>query len=722
MAIPQSSIIALSLMYTKLPPSASDLTYWASPAGQAVSWEQAVQAFSTSDAAKTAYPMLASPTVLSQNEAARRAYVIQAFQNLYGIAEADIPAAELTYWANTYLVSSSQAILDFPVVLNQYSPAARQQALTNRAQVAENFAVAMAAAGSSTFTSAQYSGGWAIVNTVTASAASVTTANEQIAQFVAGGGGTGTTFTLLENGAVLTASANNKVSPAGNLTASNNTVQALTFLNGSFVQDPSTADSDVLTAQILGTVTPNIANIETIEFTGSNAAVADIVNISGVKNFVIKSGDLQVDTAEKFPLTLAAGYASTLTVKTSAAGKDLTVNLAGTASGTKIVDATPGAPANLITGKLTLNVNADSTISELTYDDDNVAPITSNVVITGSKNLTINGILALSNGALLDGTDFKGKLSLTTNNNAANNPNIAIVGGQSDDTFNFTTFGAGTLTNATTLTGNGGVDTVTVKGTAANAFDKVTDIDKIVIAAGANSAITAKASLISSVGILEVDASALAAANLLTFDVAAGATGGSLKITGGAGNDVLTGGAGNDNFTGGAGADNLTGGAGNNTLIGGAGDDILVGGDGDDLLQGDAGLNNLTGGLGKDQFVLNQSTAGNLATITDFTVADDKLALSNAAFAGAPAVGATMVISTATGPANLATTLVIDAGAALAGVDRSNIRFGIANAAGGGLLANTLYYDADGNFGTGAIAIANIGTSALTSTNFSIIA
>lgn len=702
MAIPQSSIIALSLMYTKLPPSASDLTYWASPAGQAVSWEQAVQAFSTSDAAKTAYPMLASPTVLSQNEAARRAYVIQAFQNLYGIAEADIPAAELTYWANTYLVSSSQAILDFPVVLNQYSPA-RQQALTNRAQVAENFAVAMAAAGSSTFTSAQYSGGWAIVNTVTASAASVTTANEQIAQFVAGGGGTGTTFTLLENGAVLTASANNKVSPAGNLTASNNTVQALTFLNGSFVQDPSTADSDVLTAQILGVVTPNIANIETIEFTGSNAAVADIVNISGVKSFVIKSGNLQVNTAEKFPLTLAAGYASTLTVNASAAGKDLTVNLAGTASGTKIVDANP-AVLNTITGKLTLNVNADSTISELTYDDDNVAPITSNVVITGSKNLTINGILALSNGALLDGTDFKGKLSLTTNNNAANNPNIAIVGGQSDDTFNFTTFGAGTLTNATTLTGNGGVDTVTVKGTAANAFDNVTDIDKIVIAAGANSVITANASLISSVGILEVDASALAAANLLTFSVAAGVTSGSLKITGGAG------------------ADNLTGGAGNDTLIGGAGNDALIGGAGDDLLQGDAGLNNLTGGLGKDQFVLNQSTAGNLATITDFTVADDKLALSNAAFAGAPAVGATMVISTATGPANLATTLVIDNGAALAGVDRSNIRFGIANAAGGGLLANTLYYDADGNFGTGAIAIANIGTSALTSTNFSIIA
>lgn len=191
MAIPQSSIIALSLMYTKLPPSASDLTFWATPPGNAISFNEAVQAFSTSSAAKAAYPMLASPIVLSQNAAARRDYVTQAFQNLYGIAATAINAEELTYWADTYLLSSPQAIFDFPVVLNQFSPASRQQALTNRAQVAENFAVALAATGSSTFTSAQYSSGWGIVNTVTADAATVTAANAQIAQFVAGGGGGG---------------------------------------------------------------------------------------------------------------------------------------------------------------------------------------------------------------------------------------------------------------------------------------------------------------------------------------------------------------------------------------------------------------------------------------------------------------------------------------------------------------------------------------------------
>jgi Ca2+-binding RTX toxin-like protein len=576
--------------------------------------------------------------------------------------------------------------------------------LTNRAQVAENFAVAMAADGSSSFTSAQYSSGWVIVDTVNATEASVTAADAQIVTFIAGGGGgTGSTFTLLETGAVLTESANSKASPVGQfLNSSNNTVNGLTFLENSFVQDPSTADADILTAQILGVVggiTPNIVNIETIEFTGSNAAIVDIINISGVKTLSVKSGNLQVDSAEKFPLNLSSGYASTLTLNASATEKDLTVNLNGTASGAKIVDADSGSS----TGKLTLKVNADSIISGLIYDEDAAAPITNDVVINGSKNLSINGLLKLSNGALLDGTDFTGKLSLTTNDNAFNNPNIAIIGGQSDDTFNFTTFGAGTLTDATTLTGNGGVDTVTVKGTAANAFDNVTNIDKIVIAAGANSAITTKDSLVSGAAVLEVDASALATANWLNFNGAA-ETDGAFKITGGAGADLLTGGAGKD------------------TLIGAAGNDNLVGGAGDDLLQGDAGTNTLTGGAGKDSFVLNQATAGNLATIADFAVADDVLAISNAAFAGAPAVGSTMVISNATGPANLATTLVIDAGTALAGVNRSSIRFGVSNSNTGGFTANTLYYDADGDFANGSIAIGNIGTSALTSTNFSVIA
>jgi Ca2+-binding RTX toxin-like protein len=673
-------------MYTKLPPSASDLTYWASPAGQAVSWEQAVQAFSTSSAAKTAYPMLASPTVLSQDAAARRAYVTQAFQNLYGIAAADIPAAELTYWADTYLLSSPQAIFDFPVVLNQYSPASRQLALTNRAQVAQNFAVAMAADGSSTFTSAQYSSGWVIVNTVTASADSVTAANAQIAQFVAGGGGgTGTTFTLLENGAVLTASASSKVSPAGQfLTASNNTVQALTFLPNSFVQDPSTADADVLTAQILGVglVTPNITNIETIEFTGSNGAIADIVNISGVKSFVIKSGNLQVNTAEKFPLTLAAGYANQLSLQLGDATKASTVNLNGTVAGTTIVDLNSGDVLAATPPAVNIVVKADSVLKN---SDATVATIKSvagsnNFVISGDKNLTIDGKITVSNPATdrLDATDFTGKLTL----NLGDVSNITrIVGGKSDDTFTLTA--ADNQIAPVTLNGNNGSDTLTVKvgNAVTTAINGVTNVETIIFKqAATNTTITTVNEVVASGATLTVDASSFTTKSLI-FDGSAEANG-SFKITGGAAPD---------NLKGGALADTLT---------------------------GNGGLDNLTGGGGNDQFVLNKATDGNGVTITDFTVADDVFALSNAAFDGAPAVGAALTVSAVAGATNSANTILVDTFANLTANQTATglVRFGYAKDSG------QLFYDADGNFSAGTVLIATTAVLNLNASNFAIVA
>ena len=668
MAIPQSSIIALSLMYTKLPPSASNLTFWANPPGNAISWNEAVRAFSTSSEAKTAYPMLASPTVLSQDPAARRAYVTQAFQNLYGIAAADIPAAELTYWADTYLVSSSQAILDFPVVLNQFSPATRQQALTNRADVARNFAVAMAADGSSTFTSAQYSSGWVIINTVTASADSVTAANAQIAQFVAGGGGTGTTFTLLEGGAVLTASANNKVSPAGQfLTASNNTVQALTFLNGSFVQDPSTADADVLTAQILPPVapaievTPNIANIETIEFTGSNGAIANIANISGVKNFVIKSGDLEVNTAEKFPLTLAAGYANKLTLNLADPSKASTVNLNGTVAGATILDRNSAANVNIV-------VKADSVLKNSVAGQNTISSTlgSNNFVISGDKNLTIDGKITVTNAATdrLDATDFTGKLTL----NLGDVSNITrIVGGKSDDTFTLTA--ADNQIAPVTLNGNNGSDTLTVKvGATTTALDGVTNVETIIFKqAAANTTITTVDTLVASGATLTVDASSFTT-KTLTFD-GNNETNGSFKITGGAA------------------ADNLTGGAGADTLTGNGGLDVL------------------DGKGGNDQFVLNKATAGNNVTITNFKTEannNDVFALSNAAFTEAPAVGSTLTTSTVASAPNANTTILVDTAAAINTITGLGaVRFAYATD------TKELRYDADGfNNGAASILIA----------------
>ncbi|BCU14425.1 calcium-binding protein [Microcystis aeruginosa] len=573
MAIPQSSIIALSLMYTKLPPSASDLTYWASPEGQSVSWNQAVQAFSTSSAAKAAYPMLASPTVLSQNAAARRAYVIQAFQNLYGIAEADIPAAELTYWADTYLVSSPQAIFDFPVVLNQYSPASRQQALTNRAQVSENFATALAAAGSSTFTSAQYSAGWSIVNTVTANAATVTAANAKIAEYVAGGGGTGITFTLLEPGAVLTNEASTHVSPADKyLSNSNDKINGTIFLNGTVIQDPSTSDDDVLSATILplfsGTI-PFISKIENIKLTGSPGAVVDIANISDVKNLEVVTGNLQVNTSEKHTLNLAKDYSGTLTLSQANPNNKTTVNLNGTVAGTRIVDLNNASDINLVVKADSVLKASDITTNATIFDSAS----NTNFVISGDKNLTIEGAvqMALINStAQLDASALTGKLTLNLANIGVGIDGKSvkqIVGGKSDDSFTLTAVTDQLLGVA--INGGDGNDTITATLGAGGIFalDKVTNVETVVLkqVSFVNTLVTPNDSFVASGKSATVDASSFTVSKL-TYNGGL-ETNGTLNIIGGALKDNIIGGAKNDTLTGGGSADILDGGAGNDTFV-----------------------------------------------------------------------------------------------------------------------------------------------------------
>jgi len=583
MAIPQSSIIALSLMYTKLPPSASDLTFWASPAGQAISWNQAVQAFSTSSQAKTAYPMLASPTVLSQNAAARRQYVTQAFQNLYGIAAADIPAAELTYWADTYLLSSPQAIFDFPVVLNQYSPASRQQALTNRAKVSEDFAIALAAAGSSTFTQAQYSAGWAIVNTVTADAATVTAANAQIAEYVAGGGGTGITFTLLEPGAVLTNEASTHVSPADKyLSNANDKINGTVFLDGSVIQDPSASDNDVLTATILpvinslGVVTiPFISKIENIKLTGSPGAAIQIANISDVKNLEFVTGNIQVNTSEKHPLNLAKDYSGTLTLGQANPNSKTTVNLNGTVAGTRIVDLNNASDINIVV-KADSVLKAGDITNQVTILD---TPGTNNTnfVISGDKNLTIEGAvqMALINStAQLDASALTGKLTLDLANIGVGiNPFSVkqIVGGKSDDSFTLTAVTdqlVGVVINGSdgkdTLTASLGVDNI-VTPTALNG---VTNVETVIVKQTSVTFVTnlkPADSFVAPNKSATVDGSSFTSSKLKYDGI--NETNGTLNIIGGANADTLVGGAKNDTLTGGGLGDTLSGGGGNDTFV-----------------------------------------------------------------------------------------------------------------------------------------------------------
>jgi Ca2+-binding RTX toxin-like protein len=326
--------------------------------------------------------------------------------------------------------------------------------------------------------------------------------------------------------------------------------------------------------------------------------------------------------------------------------------------------------------------NADTTLNTLQLNQTQ-----SNFVITGDKNLTIDGKIDVVDGTnRLDATDFTGKLTL----NLGKNSDIKqIVGGKSDDTFTLTA--AVDQINGVTLNGNDGNDTLTVKvGAIAAALNGVTNVETIIFKedTAADTTITTVDTLVASGATLTVDASSFTT-KFLVFSGAA-ETNGSFKITGGALADALTGGAGADTLT------------------------------------GNGGLDVLDGKVGNDQFVLNKAIATSAVTIADFSTAandNDIFALSNAAFAGAPAVGAALTVSLVAGATNSANTILVDTAAKLlttTAINYGNVRFAYATD------TNQLYYDADGAGFTGAssILIANApgfgGT--LTAANFAIVA
>lgn len=699
MAISQEVYASLNILYASQAPSASDISLWqTNPSLTSLTWEETVLVFANSDAAKETYPLLAAPGAAT--DATRKQYVLEVFNNAYGLQEADLDAAEIDYWVNWLSLTNSDGspadsdgngipnILDFPIVLNQYQSPAIQKALANRAQAALDFAQQFFEAGIATFDQALYDTSWNVISTVTADPASVTAAKLLTAQAVKDtiGGGTGTTFTLLDNGAVLTAAANSKVAPEGKfLSTANDKVSALTFLEGSFIQDPSTSDNDVLTAQIvgIGIVTPNIENIETIQFSGAASAKVKLGNISKAKQVEVVKGDLIIIDANNYAIDLVAGYASNLTLEETVAGKDLTVNLNGTTAGTSIAATlNDKSKVNLVVKADSVLSNADKTANTLALDKAE-----SNFVITGDKNLTIEGkIKVVDVTNRLDATDFTGELTLTLGKDSDIKQ---IVGGKTNDTFTLTA--AVDQINNVTLNGNDGNDTLTVKvGAIAAALNGVTNVETIIFKedTAADTTIVTVDTLVASGATLTVDASSFTT-KFLVFNGAA-ETNGSFKITGGALADALTGGAKNDTLT------------------------------------GNGDLDFLTGGGGNDQFVLNKAIATSAVTIADFSTAannNDIFALSNAAFAGAPAVGAALTVSLVAGATNSANTILVDTAANLlttTAINYGNVRFAYATD------TNKLYYDADGAGFTGAssIFIANApgfgGT--LTAANFAIVA
>ncbi|MBO3759984.1 M10 family metallopeptidase C-terminal domain-containing protein [Ciceribacter sp. L1K22] len=109
---------------------------------------------------------------------------------------------------------------------------------------------------------------------------------------------------------------------------------------------------------------------------------------------------------------------------------------------------------------------------------------------------------------------------------------------------------------------------------------------------------------------------------------------GNVSIAIGAVIENAKGGKSNDVIYGNSSSNRLWGNAGNDTLKGNSGNDRLYGGSGNDKLYGGSGKDTLSGSSGKDTFYFNTAlnSSTNVDTITDFSVADDTIALENSIF------------------------------------------------------------------------------------------
>ena len=313
--------------------------------------------------------------------------------------------------------------------------------------------------------------------------------------------------------------------------------------------------------------------------------------------------DLSRLEARDIPATLAVFNTSVLTVVGDGAANAITVaadpagNLTVTDNGTPVfIRTTFGAATK--TALVTVNVDGrggDDTIvldRSLNVLDANgkllAAP--GGVLSGGAGNDTIRAFTGGFLGGLV-GNPIVGNLVM--DGGAGNDfldsgfGNDVMLGGPGDDTLRWL---PGTLID--TFDGGGGNDTAVIVGNANNQGDAF-----VLSANGPGRALFQRTNLvpffIDLVGIENVVMQTQSGDDTITINDLTGTGIRHVTADGGDGNDVIDGSATGVSLL-------LTGGAGNDTLIGGRGDTVLDGGDGNDILRGGPGTDVLIGGAGDD--------------------------------------------------------------------------------------------------------------------------
>lgn len=322
------------------------------------------------------------------------------------------------------------------------------------------------------------------VNSTNATAtAAVANAATALANVVAVGGATGTTFTL-------TTGLDNLVGTGNNDTfiGDANTVSAADQINGG-----AGVDTFNLFGAAIAPVLPTLTNIERLVLTNPAASVSvNTTSITGLTDVVLK-GTTTAATATVANGTTVTADGSVATV--NAINTDTVVAASvgltnGTTVGTFKVDGAAVKTLNIAS-----NGSAANTITALTGTAGLSSVANSTLNITGSQKLTITSALD---------TDF------TTVNASANTAGVdltfgantvTVTGGAGADRFNF----GANLTKADVVDGGAGVDTIAVSGGVALTADVVTGLNAV-----------------KNVEVLEINAAAAAAATSITIGSAAG--------------------------------------------------------------------------------------------------------------------------------------------------------------------------------------------------------
>jgi len=481
MAISQEVYASLNILYASQAPSASDISLWqTNPSLTSLTWEETVLVFATSTAAQETYPLLAAPGAAT--DATRKQYVLEVFNNAYGLQEADLDAAEIDYWVNWLSLTNSDGspadsdgngipnILDFPIVLNQYQPPAIQQALVNRAEVALDFAAQFQLQGITSFTEEYYKTSWSILETVTAEEASVTAAkdlNILAAQAAAGVG----------NSAILTAgvdilTANSFLAPTvNNFGEFNATFNSGDNLTGSGTNPTLTVLNTGGATLNTGPVLPTMKGIETLNVV--NTGKDDFLQVFGANVVGVKNVDLS-DSTKGLDLSNFQTAVEKVSVNRTGLTADvpLTITIAGAAlagsEDTVAVTLNQVGSFSPVTGAadkfLTLGlspVSGNNGYEKISIESKGLANAVKALTATGSQEITITGdqdlliAAALPNTATkLDASALEGDLDVT-----AGNGTVDFLGGKGNDTFRFK---AGEFTATDKVDGGDGANTLAV--------------------------------------------------------------------------------------------------------------------------------------------------------------------------------------------------------------------------------------------------------------------